>query len=78
MFDLRDYLEQSWSGPRKSEFVEKEMRIAERLISVEKSLGRNLTDSEKRTLAWIASRDPETAGDIQRIFDELISRSQRK
>ncbi|TPH18011.1 oxidoreductase [Brevibacillus laterosporus] len=39
----------------KPETLEKYAQCAERLIAIQDGLGRELTDSEKRTLAWLFS-----------------------
>ncbi|WP_157452900.1 hypothetical protein [Brevibacillus sp. SKDU10] len=41
------------------------------------ALGRELTESEKRTLAWLSERETETVANVQRIFDELSARVQK-
>nr|WP_187354052.1 hypothetical protein [Brevibacillus laterosporus] len=56
------------------ETLEKYAQRAEQLIAVQNALGRELTNSEKRTLAWLSEGETETVANVQRIFDELSGR----
>ncbi|WP_175393406.1 hypothetical protein [Brevibacillus laterosporus] len=61
----------------KPETLENYAQRAERLISIQDALGRELTDSEKRTLAWLSEGEAETVANVQRIFEELSVRVPR-
>ncbi len=73
MFDMKNYFIDR--TPRlKPETLEKYTQRAERLIAIQDALGRELTDSEKRTLAWLSEGEAETIANVQRIFEELSAR----
>ncbi|MBG9790997.1 hypothetical protein P4V47_24175 [Brevibacillus laterosporus] len=73
MFDVRKYFIDR--DPRlKPETLDKYTRRAEQLIAIQDALGRELTESEKRTLAWLSEGETETVANVQRIFDELSAR----
>ncbi|WP_199770738.1 hypothetical protein [Brevibacillus laterosporus] len=73
MFDIKKYFIDR--NPRlKPETLEKYAQRAERLIAIQDVLGRELTESEKRTLAWLAEGETETVANLQRIFDDLSAR----
>ncbi|MFB0841809.1 hypothetical protein [Paenibacillus oleatilyticus] len=70
MFDVREYI--SSRSPRISQSVVEEwIERAERLISIEQALRRQLTETEKQTLCWLATYETSTVNNIQRIFDDL-------
>ncbi|MGG0794603.1 hypothetical protein ABE137_11440 [Brevibacillus laterosporus] len=76
MFDIKSYFIDR--NPRlKPETLSKYTHRAEQLIAIEDALGRELTNSEKRTLAWLSEGETETVANVQRIFDELSTRVQK-
>ncbi|MCP1308998.1 hypothetical protein [Paenibacillus tyrfis] len=52
--------------------IEAWIERAERLISIEQVLSRQLSRAEKQTLCWLATYQTSTVDNIQRIFDEVI------
>ncbi|WP_233455083.1 hypothetical protein [Paenibacillus elgii] len=71
MFNVREHI--SSRSPRISQSVVEEwIERAERLISIEQALRRQLTETEKQTLCWLATYETSTVDNIQRIFDELV------
>ncbi|MDN9012167.1 hypothetical protein [Brevibacillus laterosporus] len=76
MFDIKKYFIDTY--PRlKPETLEEYAKRAEQLIAIQDVLGRELTNSEKRTLAWLSEGETETVANVQRIFDELSARVQK-
>ncbi|MCR8939823.1 hypothetical protein O0555_21210 [Brevibacillus laterosporus] len=73
MFDVKKYFIDR-TPHLKPETLEKYVQRAERFIAIQDALGRELTDSEKRTLAWLSEGETETVANVQRIFDELSAR----
>lgn len=73
MFDARNYFIDR--NPRlEPTTLDEYVSRAEQLIAIQDALGRELTESEKRTLAWLSEWETETVANVQRIFEELSAR----
>lgn len=71
MFDVRGYLVNHVAPAA----IEETARQAEAIfISLEQALDRELSEKEKRKLAWMSSWDNETVGVFSGIFKELAAK----
>jgi hypothetical protein len=69
MFDAGQYLK---DRGYQEEHIRKICQQAEKFFcSLERALGRSLTDLEKRKLTWLATDEHETVEVFGKMFDEL-------
>ncbi|MGG4452314.1 hypothetical protein [Brevibacillus porteri] len=71
MFDAREYLLNHVAPIA----IEETARQTETLIhNLEQATGRELTEKEKRNLAWLSSMDDETVGVFSGLFKEIATK----